>query len=93
MNSITRFSTNIILFSSLALISNFTWGQGQAQDPAAMIQRFDKDSDGQISRDEAPPRLKEMFEQFDDDKNGLVSLDEMNRNLPKAQGRTTIGIH
>ena len=84
MNSLSRFAATIIWLSSFVLISNIAWGQ--AQDPAAMIQRFDKDSDGQISRDEAPPRLKEMFEQFDSDNNGLVSLDEMKRNLPKARG-------
>ncbi|MEQ1828752.1 MAG: deiodinase-like protein [Pirellula sp.] len=86
MKSLYPFAANIFLFSSLVLFSNVAWGQGQAQDPAAMIQRFDKNSDGQLSRDEAPPRLKEMFEQFDDDKNGLVSLEEMKRNLPKARG-------
>ena len=76
------------------MVSNIAWEStawGQAQDPAAMIQRFDKDSDGQISRDEAPPRLKEMFEQFDDDKNGLVSLDEMKRNLSKAKAKAKGG--
>ncbi len=63
MNSFFRFAATIIWISSFVFISNIAWGQ--AQDPAAMIQRFDKDSDGQISHDEAPPRLKEMFEQFE----------------------------
>ena len=80
MISLSLFTATIIwLTNSFVFLSNIAWGQ--AQDPAAMIQRFDKDSDGQISRDEAPPRLKEMFEQFDSDKNGLVSLDEMIRRL------------
>jgi len=52
MNSLSRFAATIIWLSSFVFISNIAWGQ--AQDPAAMIQRFDKDSDGQISRDEAP---------------------------------------
>ena len=47
MKSFSPFVTNFILLVSLAFTSDFLWGQGQAQDPAAMIQRFDKDSDGQ----------------------------------------------
>ena len=63
----------------------------QTPDPAAMMQRFDKDSNRELSRDEAPPRLKEMFAQFDEDKSGGVSLEELKRNMAKARGAGRAG--
>lgn len=40
-------------------------------------QRFDKNGDGKLSKDEAPPRLQERFEAIDTNKDGSLDRQEM----------------
>jgi Ca2+-binding EF-hand superfamily protein len=41
-----------------------------------LFQRFDRDSDGKISKDEAPEFLKGRFDMLDKNGDGFVSIDE-----------------
>lgn len=43
---------------------------------APLFQRFDRDSDGKISKDEAPEFLKGRFDMLDKNGDGFVSIDE-----------------
>jgi Ca2+-binding EF-hand superfamily protein len=43
---------------------------------APFFQRLDRDSDGKISKDEAPEQLKERFGMLDTNGDGFISLDE-----------------
>ena len=49
------------------------------------IQRFDKDGDGKISMEEAPPPMKANFSQHDTNGDGFIDADEA-KSLP-APGR------
>lgn len=44
--------------------------------PAPFFQRLDRDSDGKISKDEAPEQLKERFGMLDTNGDGFINLDE-----------------
>ena len=41
------------------------------------LTRFDKDGDGKLSRDEAPPRLAERFSKIDTDADGQLTREEL----------------
>jgi hypothetical protein len=61
-------------------------GMGQAGGQGGgPIQKFDKNGDGKISLDEAPPRMKENFSQHDTNGDGFIDADEA-KSLP-APGR------
>jgi len=61
-------------------------GMGQAGvEGGGPIQKFDKNGDGKISLDEAPPRMKENFSQHDTNGDGFIDADEA-KSLP-APGR------
>ncbi len=45
--------------------------------PERLIARFDKNSDGEISQNEIPPRLNPIFQLIDKDKNNRVTLEEL----------------
>lgn len=45
--------------------------------PGAFFQRLDRDGDGKISRDEAPPFLKERFAMLDTNGDGFITQDEL----------------
>ena len=47
----------------------------------AFLRMLDKDGDGRISMDEAPPRLAERFEELDRDLDGYLSAEELGRAL------------
>lgn len=48
-------------------------GQGQGQG----LKRLDKDGNGMISKEEAPPRLKDRFDEVDANKDGQIDKEEM----------------
>lgn len=53
---------------------------GPPRDPAAMWQRLqqaDKDGDGKLSKDEAPPPLQDRFAQLDANGDGYIEQEEM----------------
>jgi Ca2+-binding EF-hand superfamily protein len=56
-----------------------------AEDPevervvADLLQRFDTNKDGKISKDEAKGKLAESFDRFDTDKDGFLDKDELRR--------------
>lgn len=51
-------------------------------DPSAIIQRLDKDGDGQISEDEAPDRMKSNFSTLDKNGDGKISKEEFSAGRP-----------
>ncbi len=59
--------------------SRFAGGQGR--DPAErsrmMLERFDADGDGKLSKDEAPPPMQERFDSLDTDGDGFLTPKEM----------------
>ena len=50
---------------------------GQRPAPAQVIQRFDRNGDGKLSRDEAPDRLKQRWDEIDTDHDGFITLAEL----------------
>ena len=51
-----------------------------------ILARADKDKDGLISKEEAPPRLQENFDRLDTDGDGKLSVDEMTSMLDRMRG-------
>jgi hypothetical protein len=49
------------------------------------IQRFDKNGDGKISMEEAPPPMKAKFSQHDTNGDGFIDADEA-KSLPTPRG-------
>lgn len=50
------------------------------------LQRFDKDSDGKVSKDEAPDRMKERFDSLDTNKDGFLDAGELSKLRPPSGG-------
>ncbi|MCA9020186.1 MAG: HlyD family efflux transporter periplasmic adaptor subunit [Planctomycetaceae bacterium] len=44
-----------------------------------MLQRLDKDSDGKISKEEAPERMQERFDELDANKDGFLDAGELSK--------------
>ena len=57
---------------------------GQAS--GGFLQRFDKDSDGKVSKEEAPDRLKERFDSLDANKDGFLDAGEISKLRPPSGG-------
>jgi len=65
-------------------------GQGGGRgmpDPEQMFKRFDKNSDGKLSKDELPPQLAERLLKADTDKDGAVSKSELEEARKKFAGQ------
>ncbi len=43
-----------------------------------MMDRFDADGDGKLSKDEVPPPMQERFDSLDADSDGFITPEEMN---------------
>lgn len=54
-------------------------GAGGAFAAKAIIERFDKNGDGKLSKDEAPERMRENFDRLDGDGDGSVTLAEFEK--------------
>jgi Ca2+-binding EF-hand superfamily protein len=90
-------TTCCLLFGGcLVLTAGAAWGddtskpkpnQGQERkvDPDKLFDRLDKNKDGYIDKDEAPPRLKERFDQIDTDKDGKISKEEFKQAMALMQ--------
>ena len=50
--------------------------------PRPFFDRLDRDGDGKLSREEAPPRLQDRFDQLDSDKDGKLSFEELRSMFP-----------
>jgi predicted dienelactone hydrolase len=60
---------------------------GRRADPGAIVQRFDTDGDGELSRDEAPARLADQaFDRLDRDGSGTLSARELEAISSRLQG-------
>lgn len=55
---------------------------GPAAGADGMFQRTDRNADGRIDREEAPPGLVRQWDRFDADKDGVVSASEFERAIP-----------
>ena len=53
----------------------------------SILQRFDQNRDGAISKDEAPRKMRENFQRHDLNADGLISTDEELSTLPKPKER------
>jgi Ca2+-binding EF-hand superfamily protein len=51
-----------------------------------MFDRFDKDNDGKLSKDEMPPPMAERLGKVDSNKDGAVSKDELQAAFRKLRG-------
>ncbi len=56
-------------------------------DPAKIFSSMDKNTDGEISRDEAPDRMKQRFDRLDADQSGRVSMDEFKTAIERMKAR------
>jgi EF hand len=68
--------------------------KGMADGAAQLKQMFamaDKDGDGKISEEEAPPMLKPRFAQVDADSNGFLSPQEIGESMKKFRERMGSG--
>ncbi len=52
-----------------------------------LFSRMDKNSDGKLSKEEAPDRLKENFEKADSNKDGFVDKAELQKLFESGEGR------
>ena len=58
---------------------------GETQPPSAdemvrTLMAFDKNGDGQLTRDELPERMQGLFDRADGDKNGVLTADEIRKS-------------
>lgn len=52
-----------------------------------LFERFDKDANGTLSKEEAPGPMKKRFDKIDADGNGEITLEEFKEAAPKRDGR------
>lgn len=60
-------------------------GEGRP-DVGGIIERFDTNKDGQLSKEEAPERMRENFSRIDADGNGLVTVEELRSAFAAREG-------
>jgi hypothetical protein len=53
--------------------------------------QFDKNSDGKVTRDEAPPAMAAFFDFLDQDKNGSLDKAEVQKAIESMAGRMGTG--
>ncbi len=71
----------------LALVAGVSFAQETGGSPGDMLlQRFDKDKDGKISKDEFPGRA-ERFDRVDENQDGFIEKSEINKRPPGGGGR------
>jgi ribonuclease BN (tRNA processing enzyme) len=54
--------------------------------PEELLRQFDRNGDGKISRDEAPPRMLQRWEQIDADHDGFITLGELKARDARVAG-------
>lgn len=54
--------------------------------PEELLRQFDRNGDGKLSRDEAPPRMLQRWEQIDTDHDGFVTLEELKARDARVAG-------
>ncbi len=55
--------------------------------PEMLIERFDKDGDGKLAKDEVSDRMQSRFTKFDTDQDGFVTVAELTAAMEKGSGR------
>ncbi len=70
-----------LFFSLLWTALSFAQDQGQRHSPERFIQDFDRDNDGQVSKDEFPGP-DDHFSQFDADRSGYLDESELPKGPP-----------
>jgi Ca2+-binding EF-hand superfamily protein len=61
--------------------------QGPRFDPDRFIKDFDKNGDGKLSKEEAPPVLREHFAEIDTNKDGEISKEELEHHSAQMARR------
>ena len=62
-------------------------GRGRVPQFAQILQRFDKNNDGKVSREEAPDKMKSNFEQIDTNKDKLIDATEFSQLFERFRNR------
>ncbi|MCA9042415.1 MAG: hypothetical protein KDA65_18825, partial [Planctomycetaceae bacterium] len=60
-------------------------GRPRGGNPAALIERADKDGDGKLSREEAPGRMADNFDQIDANSDGFLEAQELTNAFSKMR--------
>ncbi len=58
----------------------------QRQSPERLLQQFDRDGDGKLSRDEAPERMQQRWDRIDTDHDGFVTPEELKARDTRQAG-------
>jgi Ca2+-binding EF-hand superfamily protein len=62
-----------------------------ADDIVKTLMAFDKNGDGQLTRDEVPERMQGLFERADADKDGILTTDEIRKSAQATAGQVGRG--
>ncbi len=77
----------IVSLLVLTLVAGVSFAQETGGSPAdSLLQRFDEDKDGKISKDEFPGRA-ERFDRVDENQDGFIDVSEINKRPPGGGGR------
>ena len=60
---------------------------GRSFNPEAILERFDENDDGKLSKDELPERMQQIMERADSDKDGSLTKAELEKMFANRGGR------